>query len=415
MSFLERLGIVKAAPVRDLKDEPSQGYGITHNRKSAVTYKQVVTAAEALKHPVLFRILNKIAESVQTVGWYAEAVPGQPAPKQGDLKKINELLASPNDSMSPEQLRYWMALSFAVYRRVPYKVGKGVGNMPNAVYPLNAGLVTANLDDRGMIVSYEYGTGAKKDKFPSLRKAPKGNSFVHEIFAPSLSGSLGTQEDMSPLATLGMPAEITRLLLQRAHDTASGHPNIRYIIAAEKTLTGPQKQAVIDHIENSGPGDDTSGYTLFLYNTKIEVHNLDNKLSDIHTKIPYDDMVRQMAGTYGVPIALVGLGGADAAKFAGNYMESRISFWEDTIIPGYLVPIEGGLTHSLCAPDSNIRVRFDRDSIPALNDARVKTAVQLSQVTFLTQNEKREMVGYEASKEVIEDKPNPVSKPANNG
>jgi len=35
----------------------------------------------------------------------------------------------------------------------------------------------------------------------------------------------------------------------------------------------------------------------------------------------------------------IGLGSADAAKYANNYGESRLSFWQDTIVPSYLSPI----------------------------------------------------------------------------
>ena len=64
---------------------------------------------------------------------------------------------------------------------------------------------------------------------------------------------------------------------------------------------------------------------LFLYNTDIKVHKLDNELGDIHSKLPLDDMTRQIAGVFGVPVPLLGLGSSDAAKFTGNYAESRLA------------------------------------------------------------------------------------------
>ena len=58
-----------------------------------------------------------------------------------------------------------------------------------------------------------------------------------------------------------------------------------------------------------------------MYNTDVKVHTLDNQLGDIHAKLPLDDMTRQIAGVFGVPVALLGLGSADAAKYASNYVE----------------------------------------------------------------------------------------------
>ena len=111
--------------------------------------------------------------------------------------------------------------------------------------------------------------------------------------------------------------------MQRALDTASGHPNVKYVITAEKTLTKQQKEALHKHLEEAGPGGENSGNVLFLYNTDVKVHKLDNKLADIHSKSRLDDMTRQIAGVFGVPVALLGLGSADAAKYASNYVESR--------------------------------------------------------------------------------------------
>ena len=47
---------------------------------------------------------------------------------------------------------------------------------------------------------------------------------------------------------------------------------------------------------------------LFLYNTDVKVHKLDNQLGDIHSKLPLDDMTRQIAGVFGVPVAAPGPG-----------------------------------------------------------------------------------------------------------
>ena len=118
--------------------------------------------------------------------------------------------------------------------------------------------------------------------------------------------------------------------MQRAYDTASGHPNIKYVITSDKTLTKQQVDALKEHLEKSGPGESGSGNVLFLYNTKIEVHMMDNKLGDIHSKIPLDDMTRIIAGVFGVPVALLGLSNADSAKYSNNYEQSRLALWQDT-------------------------------------------------------------------------------------
>lgn len=54
--------------------------------------------------------------------------------------------------------------------------------------------------------------------------------------------------------------------------------------------------------------------------------------------------------------------------------------------------MEDGFSMFLCAPGS--RVIFDRDSIPALKKSRADIAAVYEKVTFIDENEKREVTGW---------------------
>jgi phage portal protein BeeE len=399
MGIFNNLFGEKAAPVRNDSDAPRSPVGAwgARSRIPVVAYQESISAESAMIHPILFRIIHKIATSVQTIDWYCEADPTVPERERAtasSIKKINDLLKSPNDSLTSDQLRYWCALNIAVFGKVPFKVGVTPEGLANGIYPLDARYVRAQLDARDIVQSYSYGAESK-EILPSRRVAQRRSektAFCYEISTPSLSGSMRSLQNTTALGAVGLPAQVIKLLLQRAVDTASGHPNTKYIIAAEKVLTNAQKTSLTEQIESSAAGEEESGNILFLYGTAIDVHKLDNDLSDIHSKMPMDDMARLMAGAYGVPIALLGLGASDGAKFAGNYIESRLSFYADTIIPMYCCPIEVGLTEALCPYGA--RIRFDRDSVEALKNDRVTRAAQLTKVDFLDADEKRELIGF---------------------
>jgi HK97 family phage portal protein len=100
---------------------------------------------------------------------------------------------------------------------------------------------------------------------------------------------------------------------------------------------------------------------------------------------------REIAQVYGVPPMLVGVPGD--ATFA-NYKEARYHLWEDTILP-HMEMIKGELNHWL-APlfGENLTLDYDTDSIPALAPKREALWAKLENASFLTMNEKRELVGY---------------------
>jgi phage portal protein BeeE len=398
----------KRKPDRGPGDEPiSPIYVMGGQSVRFLNQAAIVTAESAQrKNPQLYRITNFVASSVQSVAWFCEADPtidnvtDRAAPNK--VKAINDLLTSPNDLFTPQQLRYWIALNLMLYGRAHFKVGVGSTGTPNGIYPLAAKYTKGVLNSRGTVDAYEYGVNPEKlETYPTRRIAEKrgrNENYAAEISLPSLTGLVEYNKSPAAIESIAKPIAIIDALMQRALDTASGHPNVKYVITTEKTLTKQQRDALAKHLEEAGPGDDFSGSVLFLYNTAVTINKLDSDLKDIHSKLPLDDMTRQIAGVFGVPIALLGLGSADSAKYASNYNESRVSFWQDTIAPCYLGPIAAGLTAAVCP--AGARVNFDYDQIPAMWEQRAKLGETLSRVNFLTTDEKREILGFEPNDEI---------------
>jgi hypothetical protein len=414
----------KARPVRDILKDPSKyalqifgGY-----RTSGITYHEMVSAKDALHHPVVYRCMHKIALACQDVTWYVEQDPN--SKETADKKKmkiIQDVLDHPNDGMSASQLRYWLGMNKAAFGRFAIKVGSLTTGGPNAIYPLSQGCFKTIIAKNGIVDHYEYGPNGEENLPPRRKVDPKFDGtftspFGYEYITPDLEGIINNgymrKGNNTPLNAIGLPSQISKLLLQRAADTASGHPNIKYVISGEKTLDSDQQDEIEEEFEDRKVGNEESGSILFLANTSIKVDKLDNGMTDIHTKIPMDDMQRLIYSNWGIPVALAGIGSSDAAKFAGNYESSRRSFFEDTIIPNYLGPIADALTEALCT--AGCRIRFDYDTITGLADARANKAKTLQGVTFLTDQEKRILCGFPASAEKYKDA-KPIPAPSQTG
>jgi phage portal protein BeeE len=399
MSWLDL--VLKRAPDRKPEDEPLAPVYIMAGQPVRFLSTEAIGTSEAAfrKCPQLFRITNFISATVQSVPWYCEPDENTVAMDRAGpsaIKAINEVLKNPNENYTAPQMRYWIALNLMLYGRAHFKVGIGAAGYPNGIYPLAAKYTRGLPNNRGSIDGYEYGLGSENStKWPTRRMAEKRNPtipYASEISFPTITGMVEYNKQPAAIECLATPLALVTALMRRALDAAEGHPNIKYVITAEKTLTKAQKDALHKYLEESRPGEDNSGNVLFLYNTDIKVHPLDNKLGDIHSKIPLDDMTRQIAGVFGVPIPLLGLGSSDAAKFTGNYAESRLAFYQDTILPTYLVPIAAGMTNAICPPGACIK--FDLDAVPALWQGRADLGKTLSLVTCLTTNEKRAVLDF---------------------
>jgi phage portal protein BeeE len=416
----------KARPVRNILEDPSRHVlkMFASSARAGVSYQNIIAAEKALHHPVIFRCLHKIALAVQDVPWYCVQDPNSTEKLDKVMqKKIQDVLDHPNDTMSASQLRYWLGMNKAVYGRFALKVGALTTGGPNALYPLSQGQFKTKFRDNGTIDKYTYGRN-DEEKLPTRRQVDEKfdgafkKPFAYEYITPSVEGVMDplrmvAAANNTPLNAIRTAADIIQLLLERAHDTASGQPNVKYVITGEKTLTAEEQDEILDEIEDRKPGAEESGNILFLANTSIKIDELKNGMDDIHSKIPMDDMSRMIYSNMGIPVALAGIGSSDAAKFAGNYESSRRSFFEDTIIPNYLGPIADGLTEALCPPGGIII--FDLDAIPGLADARANKAKSLQGVMFLTDAEKRVLCGFPASPERYADANSTTSQEGTTG
>lgn len=412
--------IKKALAPRVAADAPVQPHIMYLNSGVGVAiikWSDHMAADAALKHPIVRTALNKLAESVQQVPFKVMKDPNasdaDQKGKEGFIKDLQAMLDNPNGEMTPAMMRYWLALNYAAYGRVAVKVGFGAINpeRANGLYTLEARHVIAHLNSRGSAEKYDYGQGENKETLPSKLKAKIGKPFIEQIWKPGLKGYQHKDDQNSPLQSVGLPAQVITSLLTRAIQTAEGHPNVRYLVTCEKNLSKDQIKALKQHLnEDHGADGPDAGKVPILQNVgKIDIHTLDNDLSDIHSKTPSDDMARLIFGAFGIPPAVASITSADGAKFANNYVESRQSFWQDTLIPGYVNPIFQGLTRFLCPP--GVKIAPDYDHIPALVAGRVLNMKETNEIKFLTTTEKRAIYGLEPNTALPETDVTPTTNP----
>jgi hypothetical protein len=412
LSFWNDLSIklgVSRAPVRNPNSDPVKDMrGFWANGidgLAPVSYEQIFKVQYALRHPAIFRCVDKIASCVQEAPLIARKIPKEEGViftrTDATTKALQSVLDNPNDDFNRIQFKYWSALNLALYGQFFLKIGRNSILLPNAIYPLQTQNTTILLTKNGRIRGYRMLTadGLGHSDIPTrkvvegeeLNKTSVGLAWGHHIFRPS-EDVLKLQN--SPLAAATQPADIIGLLLARARDTASGSPNIKHIVTTDASVTKEQEDSLMEMFRKAVADGEKSGQVGFISGTGIKIEKLDNGLTDIHSKLPMDDMFRMCGAIFGVPMALLGISAADGSKFASNFVESRLAFVQDTVIPSYLHPIECGLTEALCPP--GYEIVFDRDNIQALNDERVNKALKLKDIPFLTDEEKRIACDYPA-------------------
>ncbi|HEY0446174.1 MAG TPA: phage portal protein [Allosphingosinicella sp.] len=100
---------------------------------------------------------------------------------------------------------------------------------------------------------------------------------------------------------------------------------------------------------------------------------------------------REIALAFGVPPMLLGLPGD--ATYA-NYREANRALWRLTVLP-MAGKILGALSAALSAWWPGVRLQVDLDQVTALSEDRERLWAQVSAADFLSDDEKREMLGFE--------------------
>ncbi len=101
---------------------------------------------------------------------------------------------------------------------------------------------------------------------------------------------------------------------------------------------------------------------------------------------------REIALAFGVPPLLLGLPGDNT--FA-NYAEANRAFWRQTVIP-LVRRTQQGFAGWLGVAYGSIRIEANLDPLDALADEREAEWRRIGAAGFLTDDEKREALGYPA-------------------
>lgn len=104
------------------------------------------------------------------------------------------------------------------------------------------------------------------------------------------------------------------------------------------------------------------------------------------------EVVRRICNGFEVPPQLLGI--PDASKFS-NYKEARLAFWEDTILY-YLTYLRGEFNNWLFKKDDRKFFDYILDDISALTPRRDLLWDRANASSFISINEKREMVGKDS-------------------
>ncbi len=342
-----------------------------------------LTQVGFLRNPVAYRCVKVIAEAASAV-----PVVVQDADRRFDVHPVLDLLSAPNPGQSGaalfESFFGHLLLSGDGYFEA---AGIGAAGGPRELEGRRSDRMRVVPGDDGWPVAYEYRAGAGKHVFDMRQERVP---ILHvKVFHP--------QDDhygLSPLQAAATAIDV--------HNSAAAWSKSLLDNAARPSgaivykgvdglgqLGQDQYARLVDELEANHQGARNAGRPMLLEGG-LDWKPMGFSPSDMEFHRTKEAAARDVALAFGVPPMILGLPGDNTYA---NYQEAHRAFYRLTILP-----LVGKVLAALSAwlaghYGAAVQLKVDFDNVPALADEREALWRRISTADFLSDGEKRALLG----------------------
>ena len=302
------------------------------------------------------------------------------------------LLASMGFGASGPGLLETVAAQLLLHGNAYVEAACGPDGLPAALFALRPERVTVEADSRGWPTGYLYRAGDMVTRYPAETVGDRAGLLHIRGFHPLDdhygAGCLGAAA--GAVEVHNAAAKWNRALLDNAARPSGA---LVYQPGDGSVLSADQFERLKGEMEAGFAGAANAGRPMLLEGG-LSWQAMSLTPAEMDFGRARDTAAREIALAFGVPPLLLGLPG-DATY--SNYREANVALWRLT-----LLPLTGRILAALSAHLQNwwpgLEVRVDRDAVPALSEDRERLWAQVSGAAFLSDMEKRAMLGLEAGR-----------------
>lgn len=342
-----------------------------------------------MKNSIAFRAISKIAWAASSVSWEVHKRNKDGSIDDAPEHPLNMVLKKAN----PDESFNWVvlqAMSFLVMAGNTYleKVAPDTGpnkGIPKELHCLRPDRMQIRINPlTGARTAFEHNVNNNITSYPIDEITGTSDVLQIKLFNPTDDwyGAAITQSVANEIDINNESMKWNYSLL-----TNQGKPGM---VFETENLTQEQFDRLEKQLKDEYAGARNSGKSIIVEGSrKISTYGMTP--SELDWLEGNRETARRIANAFGTPPMLIGIVGDSTFS---NYAEARLAFWEDTVIP-YLELLKGELNNWLFEDDSEYFIHYDLDNVPALESKRQILFDRANMATFLTMNEKRELVGYE--------------------
>ncbi|MDF1668691.1 MAG: phage portal protein [Roseovarius sp.] len=333
-------------------------------------------------NPVGFRCVRMIAEA-------AAALPLilQDENQRYGVHPVLSLMKSPNPAQGRAELLEALYGQLLLTGNAYIEAVGADETVPLELHVLRSDRMSVVPGNDGWPIGYEYAVGGRKHRFD----VSQGHPAICHI------KSFHPQDDhygLSPMQAAAQALDVhnsasrwSKALLDNAARPSGA---IVYRGAeGQGTLSSDQYDRLVSEMESHHQGARNAGRPMLLEGG-LDWKPMGFSPSDMEFQKTKESAAREVALAFGVPPMLLGIPG-DAAY--ANYQEANRAFYRQTVLPlaQRVAATLGGWLAGFSMDD--LELKPDMDQVPALAAERDAQWSRVAQADFLTQNEKRTLLG----------------------
>ncbi|WP_321505154.1 phage portal protein [Breoghania sp.] len=374
------------APVREVKASRTGGLVAMHaaGRPVWTPRDYAALAREGFaKNPVVHRCVRMICEAAGSVPWLVYE-----GGAEHDAHPLLDLLSQPNPHQAGGDFLETVYGHLLVAGNA-YIEGVALDGRLRELHALRPDRMKVVAGADGWPEAFEYTVGGR-----SVRLASAGPNGIAPVLHLKLFHPLNDHYGFAPIEAAQVSLDVhnaagawNKALLDNA-----ARPSGALVYAAREggNLSDEQFDRLKGELEEGYQGARNAGRPLLLEGG-LDWKPMGLTPQEMDFIGAKNQAAREIALAFGIPPMLLGIPGDNTYA---NYQEANRAFWRQSVLPlvsrtaraltGWLGPLHG----------DGIRIGWDTDAIEALSVEREALWRRVGQADFLTQQEKREAVGY---------------------
>ncbi len=335
------------------------------------------------RNPVVHRCVRLIAESAANVP-LALTVDGAEVTDHA----LEKLLDRPNPRESGISLLDGVFTHLLLFGNAYLHLLTDGETAPLEIHALRPDRVRVVAGPDGWPRGYEYSLGAARSL---IAIEPEG---LQPILHLRLADPLDDHQGYAPLSAAQVPLEMHEAASRwnKALLDNSARPSGALVYASPENLTDLQFDRLKAEREQAFSGQSNAGRPILLEGG-LDWKPLALTPKDMDFQEARNGAAREIALAFGVPPLLLGLPGDNTYS---NYAEANRAFWRQTIVP-LVRRVSGAMAQWLQpAYPGRIVILPDLDQIEAIAEDRSALWKRVAEASFLTDQEKRNALGYGA-------------------